>query len=572
MQHDVHADCDTPKDRKLVCGRSIRWDDARAETAYAAGWWTHEPLGAALRRAAAEAPDRIVLVDGEREVDCATLLRDALALAGAMLDRGRPGDVVSMMLPNWHEAATIYFAAALAGMVIHPILPALRAHDLSRMLPDAGSRMIFIPGIVRGHDYGAMLREVCAALDDPPDVVVVRGDAAEDAGYAALLRSDRQAELPAADPDAVHMMMYTSGTSGRPKGVLHSQNSLHALIRQLGLHWRIDRDDAFLVPSPVSHVGGSIYAFEMPILLGTRAILLDRWDGATALALMKRHRITHMAGATPFLDSLLHAARAAGEHLPALKLFVCGGAGVSPYLIEAAAAHFAGATVTRVYGATEVPCITVGTLDQTLARHAAHTDGKLGAAEVRLAPSGVAGPGEGEVLARGPQMTIGYHRIADEVDAFDPDGFFRTGDLAYWVDDACLVISGRAKDIIIRHGENISPREVEDLLVRHPAIAEAAVVGIPDAVTGERACAVVVLRPGETLTLPALVAFLKMLGVAAFKLPERLEIWDSLPKNAAGKVLKREIRDRVQIAIFPRPAPPGVAVSPLSFTADGTGR
>lgn len=131
-----------PKDRKLVCGRSIRWDDARAETAYAAGWWTHEPLGAALRRAATDAPERIVLVDGEMAVNCATLLRNALALAGAMHDRARPGDGVSMMLPNWHEAATIYFAAASAGMVIHPILPALRAHDLSRMLANAGSRMI----------------------------------------------------------------------------------------------------------------------------------------------------------------------------------------------------------------------------------------------------------------------------------------------------------------------------------------------------------------------------------------------------------------------------------------------
>jgi acyl-CoA synthetase (AMP-forming)/AMP-acid ligase II len=306
------------------------------------------------------------------------------------------------------------------------------------------------------------------------------------------------------------------------------------------MHWLIAPDDRFLVPSPISHIGGSIYAFEMPVMLGTSAVLMDQWDAVAGLALMRDRQITHMAGATPFLEQLLAAAQAAEERLPDLKLFVCGGAGVPPGLIEDAAAHFSDAVVTRVYGSTEVPVVTVGTIDRHDVAHAAHTDGRAGIAEVRLVSSDI--PGGLEIVARGPQMLVGYHRAEDEAAAFDADGFFRTGDLGHFIDEDYLVISGRAKDIIIRNGENIAPKEIEDLLAAHPAVAEVAIVGLPDPKTGERACAVVVPRNGRFPALGALTAFLRSAGVASFKLPQQLELWDALPKNATGKVVKHEIR------------------------------
>lgn len=197
-----------------------------------------------------------------------------------------------------------------------------------------------------------------------------------------------------------------------------------------------------------------------------------------------------MWGATPFLEQMLAVAQLAGSRLPDLKLFVCGGASVSPSLIRRAAEYFEHAVVTRVYGSTEVPITTIGApLD---ADHAADTDGRAGFAEIKLVPHDAAPPGGGEIYAGGPQMLIGYLHPEDEAESFDAEGYFRTGDLARWVDGGYLVVTGRAKDIIIRKGENISPKEVEDVLMGHPGIAEVAIVGLPDTRTGERACAVVV--------------------------------------------------------------------------------
>ena len=525
---------------RTIAGRRVRWDDARATAAYAQGWWSRDTLGAMLERAAHGTPDRVVIEDGAHRVDCASLCRDARALASNMVEMMPSGSVVSMMLPNWHEAAIVYHAATLAGMVVHPILPSMREREIAFMLADADSRMVFVPHRFRGFDYVRMLESASAGLSDPPRIVVVRDDSSGQITLDALLKIRGAFCRPEVDPDGVRMIMYTSGTTGRPKGVLHSQNSIRALIRQLGEHWLIAPGDRFLVPSPISHIGGSIYAFEMPIMLGTRVVVMDQWDGAAGLVLMRARGITHMAGATPFLEQLLAAAQTTDERLPDLKLFVCGGAGVPPSLIEAASAQFENAVVTRVYGSTEVPVITVGTIDRTDIARAAHTDGAPGVAQVRLVPSDV--PGGMEIVARGPQMLAGYHRAEDEAVAFDAEGFFRTGDLGYFADNDYLVISGRAKDIIIRNGENIAPKEVEDLLAGHPGIGELAPVRRPDPRTGERACAVAVVRDGQAPGLAELTGFLRAQGVASFKLPERLELWKALPRNATGKVLKHEIR------------------------------
>lgn len=502
---------------------------------YTRGLWVTSTLADSLRDAARETPLREVLVDGDHRLDCSTLEARATGLAHALSQRMAPGSVVSFMLPNWHEAAVIYLGATLAGMAVNPILPSLRDHELRFILADADSRMIFAPGIFRGHDYGAMLARVTASSTSPPEVVVVRGGTDRHTPYESLFDGPAYA-LPALHPDDVRMIMYTSGTTGKPKGVLHSHNSIHALICQIRDHWLVERGDRFLVPSPIAHIGGSIYAFECPLLLGTTAVLMERWDAADAVDLMVDECCTHIAGATPFLDQLLTAASGAGTRLPDLKVFVCGGASVAPTLIRRATAYFEKAVVTRVYGSTEVPVTTVGCTTVDDADHAADTDGKPGIADIRLSASG-------EICARGPQMLRGYLHPEDGSAAFDADGYFRTGDLAQWVDDDYLVVTGRAKDIIIRNGENISPKEVEDILLGHPDIVEIAIVGLPDARTGERACAVIV--PAPSTSGPGLTELHDLLmahGVATFKVPEQVAIWDALPKNDAGKVLKHQIR------------------------------
>jgi acyl-CoA synthetase (AMP-forming)/AMP-acid ligase II len=309
---------------------------------------------------------------------------------------------------------------------------------------------------------------------------------------------------------------------------------LHALICQLRDHWQVQPGDRFLVPSPIAHIGGSIYAFECPLLLGTSAVLMDRWNADEAVQLIRTHHCTHIAGATPFLEQLLAAAERAGTRLPDLKLFVCGGASASPSLIRRAADYFERAAVTRVYGSTEVPVTTVGApLDPD---HAADTDGRAGFAQIALRGA------TGEIHTRGPQMLVGYLHSDDESGSFDTDGYFRTGDLARWIDDDYLVVTGRAKDVIIRNGENIAPKEVEDILIGHPGVAEIAIVGLPDARTGERACAVVVPTEQPHPDVVSLRTFLQAHGVATFKAPEQVVIWAALPRNDAGKVLKHQIQ------------------------------
>jgi acyl-CoA synthetase (AMP-forming)/AMP-acid ligase II len=459
-----------------------------------------------------------------------------------MLAHAEPGSVVSFMLPNWHEAATIYLATHLAGMIANPILPSLRDRELRFVLEDVRCRLIFVPGVFRGHDYGAMMTRVAAQLRSPPTVVTVRGEETTHVPYPSLFAERGDCELPPVEPDAVRFVLYTSGTTGTPKGVLHTQNSIHALIRQLGRHWSIDPGDSFLVPSPISHIGGSIYAFECPLLLGTKAVLLDRWDAQVAVEVAVRHGCTHMAGATPFLEGLLEAAKRANTRLPALKVFICGGASVPPSLIRKAAAYFDRTIVTRVYGSTEVPVTTIGVPNREDLAHAADTDGRLAIAEVKLVDARGSHASEGEIRARGPQMLVGYVHVDQETDVFDDEGYYRTGDLGRWVDDHYLVVSGRSKDIIIRNGENISPKEVEDYLKEHPNIREVAIVGIPHPKTGERVVAAIVPQRLPAPEVDDLCAFLKELGVASFKIPEEVLVMNSLPKNDAQKTLKHEIR------------------------------
>ena len=332
---------------------------------------------------------------------------------------------------------------------------------------------------------------------------------------------------------------------------MHSHNSIHALVTQLHREWRAGSDARFFVPSPISHIGGSIYAFEMPLLFGTTAILQDQWDADAAIAVIEAERCTHMAGATPFLEQLLAAAERAGTRLPSLDVFICGGASVPPSLIRRASEYLADCTVTRVFGSTEVPVTTVGSLVPDDIDHAADTDGRIGIADIKLVDAaGGRVAEEGEVCARGPQMLVGYLWTEDERASFDDEGYFRMGDIARRVDGDYLVVTGRAKDIIIRQGENIAPKEIEDLLIQHPDIAEIAIVGLPDPRTGERACAAIVPSGAAPPDVAALKAFLDDRKVARFKIPEQVVIRASLPRNAAGKIMKHKVREAILKEIF----------------------
>lgn len=535
-----------------VGGWQVRWDARRAEDFARAGVWANKTAADHLAERVAADPNHVSVIEGERSFTLRDLDTESTLLACALVRRGYlPGQTISFQLPNWREAVVIGLAAAKAGLVLGPITPIYRDAELTFMLSDSRSQALFVPDQFRNVDYLSMARRVRAALGRELEIIVVRGKADDCVSYTDLLHEgDGELPLPGADPNAVKLVMYTSGTTGRAKGVLHSHNSLQSENWMRQQHLGVGARDILYNPSTVTHVTGALYSLCMPFTLGITTILADTWDPAAAVDTMRKHRATAMIASTIFLEGLLAEAKRQDEHLPDLRFYLCGGAQVRPELIREATAFFPNCVFSRIYGATEVPNITGGINSRAHAERGATTDGQIIGCEARVVDPVTGAPlpagAEGEIVARGPQMLIGYTRAEDTEEAIDAEGFFHMGDLGRIVDDDFIVITGRKKDIIIRAGENISPKEIEDTLAGHPSIAEVAIVAMPNPRTGEMACAFIVPTLGCTVTLPQLADFLTAAGFAKQKIPEHVELIDELPRTAIGKVRKDVLRERAR--------------------------
>lgn len=542
--------------RQDVSGWSVRWDPERASQLKAEGAWADKTIADYAEAMMASDPDRVLVIERERAFTVRMLYTEAQRLARALVQRGyRPGDTVSFQLPNWYETVVISLAATMAGLVVHPLVPIYRDLEVGFMLGDSRSRLIFVPGSFRNFDYKDMMRRLGPRLPRPVDVVVLRDDQDEFIGYEGLLaEADPATPLPGADPDAVKIIMYTSGTTGRAKGVLHSHNSLQAENRMRLTHLSLTPRDVMFNPSPVTHVTGALYSLCLPFTVGVTTVMLDKWDAPLALDMMRRRQVDGIVAATIFLQGLVDEAKRQGESLPHLRFFLCGGAQVPPDLVREAAQVFPNCIPSRIYGSTEVPCITAGVNSRSMIEQGATTDGEIWLAEARIVDPHSGAPveagQEGEILARAPQMFLGYARTEDNADAFDPDGFFRMGDLGRITEGRFVTVTGRKKDLIIRAGENISPKEIEDILFNHPAIEDIAIVAMPDERTGEAACAFVIPREGQKVDLQALKSYLVEAGTAMQKIPERVEIVTEFPRTSVGKVrkdvLRTVIRDKLQ--------------------------
>lgn len=506
------------------------------------GVWEMKTLADLARQRAAQTPDFVCLVDGVGEYTFAQVLAQAEALAAALHARGlRAGDVIAFQVPNWCEAAVINLAAVISGLIVNPIVPIYRDAEMLMMLGDCRAVAIFVPQVWRRVDYAAMAARCRDALPELSHMFTVRGDGPDD--FAALVAAGQGAAFsaPKVDPMGVKMVLYTSGTTGRPKGVLHSHCTLAHIVASSGRHWGMVAGEATLMPSPITHVSGYANGLEAPFICGTRSVLMEAWNADEALALIEAHQCVGTVAATPFLVELAAAARAAGTGVPSFRFFACGGAAVPADLIPAANAAFDNARAFRVFGASEVPLVTFGwPHDPHLA---ATTDGEVVDYDVRIVdhedrdlPRGL----EGEILARGPGMMMGYADAAQTAEAITADGYFRTGDLGVLSPDGAITITGRKKDLIIRGGENISAKEIEDVLHAHPAVREAAVVAMPHERLGEGVCAYVILC-GEA-DAAALAAHVGASGMARQKIPERFEMVTDFPRTASGKVRKDQLR------------------------------
>lgn len=538
--------------RQDVSGWKVRWDAERARQLKAEGAWADKTIMDYAREIAASTPDRVLVVDRDREFTVSQLLAEAEQLATALMRRGyRPGDTISFQLPNWYESVVVSLAAVMAGLLVNPLVPIYREMEVGFMLGDCRSKLIFIPASFRKFDYVDMMRRIMPTLETPVDVVVLRGDADGFIPYDDLLAEGvGGTDLPGADPDALKIIMYTSGTTGRAKGVLHSHNTIQAENRARLTHLELKPGEVMFNPSPVTHVTGALYSLMLPFTCGITTVMLDVWEPELGLEMMRKYRVNGIVAATIFLQGLLEVAKARGESLPDLRFFLCGGAQVPPDLIREASRVFPNCIPSRIYGSTEVPCITAGVNSRANLELGASTDGQIWLANAKIVdvvtgaelPKGE----EGEIIAKAPQMLLGYARIEDNEDAFDADGYFKMGDLGRFVGEDFIVVTGRKKDLIIRAGENISPKEIEDILFSHPAIADISIVAMPNARTGEAACAFVIPREGHSIDLEEIKRYLIGVGTAMQKIPERLELVNELPRTSVGKVRKDILRQKAK--------------------------
>jgi acyl-CoA synthetase (AMP-forming)/AMP-acid ligase II len=535
-------------------GFATRWSEDAAASYRAAGYWRDETLADVARRTCGEAPDHLLLIEGDRRVTRAQAWEAASRLAAFFLARGLvPGDVVSFQLPNWIEAAIIALAARRCGLLLNPIPPNYRESEVTYILRDCGAKVVFVPHVFRKYDHQRLLAELRPQLPSVREVVVVRGMgvAGLDWRNALSLAPVRDHELPAVDPAAAMVVMYTSGTTGRPKGVLHSHYTFDYRVRSMAEAWSIGPSDVVFMPSPVTHITGTYWAFDMPWVSGATSVLMDVWSPDDAIDCIEKNRCTVTGGATPFLRQLLDVAAERPAAMASLRIFFCGGTTVSADLIREATAKYPRCLCFRAYGSTEMPTTTLGIRDAAHAKLGAETDGEVvPPTEVRIVDAstgaGIAEGEEGEILVRGPEQLVGYLHPEDNAGAFDEDGYFHMGDLGRRVHERYLVITGRKKDIIIRSGENISPKEVEDVLAAHAAVADVAIVAMPSRETGEKGCAFVVLRPGQTIDLVEIRRFLERAGLARQKFPEYLVLVDELPRVPSGKVSKDVLRARAK--------------------------
>ncbi|MEV3857444.1 AMP-binding protein [Streptomyces sp. NPDC050095] len=504
---------------------------------------TAHALGAArtlwelVERRAALTPDRPVLLQGERTLTFGELRDRGERVAAGLHERGvRPGTVVAWQLPTRIETALLAFALARIGAVQTPIIPFYRDKEVGFALRESKAEFFATPGTWRGFDHTAMARGLGArgifeAYENLPE------------GDPAVLPP------PPADGTTVRFIYWTSGTTSDPKGVLHTDRSLIAGGSCLAHALHLSATDVGSMAFPYAHIAGPDYTV-MLLLYGFPAVMFEQFALPDALDEYRRHGVTVAGGSTAFYSMFLAEQRKdpTRKVIPTLRLLAGGGAPKPPEIYHAVVREM-DVQLTHGYGMSEVPMITMGAPDDT-PQMLATTEGRppegmeirIVDADGKQVPAGV----DGEVRLRGEAVCQGYLDPKQTAEAFDADGFLITGDLGHLLPTGHLVLTGRAKDIIIRKGENISAKEIEDLLHEHPAVQDAAVIGLPDAERGERVCAVLELHDGaEELTLDTVTAYLRGQGLSTFKLPEQVEVVAALPRNETlRKVLKYRLRER----------------------------
>ena len=522
-------------------------DELRARTA-ARGWMCATTLWGLIERRAEATPDaRLSHEDTGRELTFDQYREACLRVAaGLHRDFGVTADTpVSWELPTWNESLVLVGALARLSARQNPLIPIYRGREVGFITGQTGAELLIVPPVYRGFDYAAMAEEIAAGRDGlsvlVSDRTLPEGDPADLPPVPTPPTT--MAEAP------VRWLFYTSGTTADPKGAQHTDLTVIASALAMSECLDIGSDDVSGLVFPFTHIGGIGWLINT-MLTGCCLLVTEAFHPTETPKFLSENHVTLPGSGTPFHLAYLAAQRAngPGSIFPEVRSFPGGGAPKPPQLHYDMKEEIGGIGIISGYGLTETPIVVMA--------NGTDPDDKLAMTEGRATPGvtlklvtmdgEVAGPGvEGEIRIKGPQVFRGYIDSSLDADAFDEAGFFRSGDLGMVDEDGYVTITGRLKDVIIRHGENISAKEVEDLLYLHPAIADVAVIGLPDARTGERACAVVAVKESApALTFQAMQEFLIDQGLRRPSVPEQLELIDSVPRNPSGKVMKHKLREQ----------------------------
>jgi acyl-CoA synthetase len=530
---------------------SLRPGTAALERYYPAGQWQHRSLGQWIADSVARHPDKTVVQDASGQGITYQELEDkASRFAAFLAERGVGiGDVVTMHLPNWWQTAVVTYATFKLGAVINPLPPTYGWKDLAFVMNKSASKAVIVPGKFRSADYTEHLDRIKDELAIAPAIVVI-GNGNIDCGtsFEQAVSGPLLAQEHYAGADEPCLVLFTSGSESQPKGVVHTHNTAIYGERALSGTLQLTSDDVCFMASPVTHTSGFMHGILMTLITGSSVSLLDVFKGDVAVEQMAASRASWTMGATPFLSDVVESMEQSGKRLPDLRYFLCGGAPIPEVVVRRA--QQVGIRVLSIYGSTESPPHTV-TWPSDPIEAAWQADGRAlpGIEVCAVDDNGQALPPgkEGEQWSRGPHAFIGYLGEPElTASTLDADGWYHSGDLATVGADGTVRIVGRIKDMIIRGGQNISAREVENILLEHPACHIVSVIGIPHPRMGEVCCAVVVCHPGQQLDFDDMKQFLIGRGVARFKLPEYLVLRGELPTTPSGKIQKYKLRQELK--------------------------
>lgn len=529
---------------------------------YQSGLWSSETFHDLLARSTESTPDKVFATDGTRSLTYRQLFDAAQRLAVGLHRQGwRAGDTAAVQLPNWVEFIQVLAALSRLGVIGVPIMPIYRRDEVGHVLSNAEIRAVFTPETFKKFNYLDMYLDL---RRDHPDltIIVVRPESATAGTDGNVFSLDEvetdtddagaRAELGAPHgPDDPFVVVYTSGTTSRSKGCVHTFNTYCAGARQLTAAFGYTEADVQFGPSPIAHTTGLVTSVLLPLLAGASTHLMADWAPDRAAEEIQRFGCTAAVTATTFLHTLLSAYDAERHDLSTLRLWTCAGAPIPTAVVEHAHATLPNLQVLSLYGRSENLVTTACSVDDDPSRALTSDGSALPGSEItvvdengRALPPGA----EGDIAYRGPSHMIEYLGNPEETTAlFTADEFSRSGDLGVMTDDGYVRVTGRIKDIVIRGGMNISVREIEENLAHHPALLVSSCVGMPDERLGEKVCCYVVTKPGhQAPTVEDLRRFLLDRGMAIQKTPERVVVVDALPMTATGKVLKHELRNDIK--------------------------